>query len=106
MAAMNATVLPPLREVELGSGAALLAFGALYMALFFTLARATPGMKYAGLSLCTIDGHAPGRTQRCGRLLAMVLSLLPVGLGMIWAIFDEEHLSWHDRLSGTYLRRG
>jgi hypothetical protein len=22
-----------------------------------------------------------------------------------WAIFDEEHLSWHDRLSGTYLRK-
>jgi len=22
-----------------------------------------------------------------------------------WAIFDEEHLSWHDRLSRTYLRK-
>jgi len=23
-----------------------------------------------------------------------------------WALFDDEHLSWHDRISGTYLRRG
>jgi hypothetical protein len=48
----------------------------------------------------------PTREQRCARLVAMVLSVLPVGLGVAWAIFDEEHLSWHDRLSQTYLRRG
>jgi uncharacterized RDD family membrane protein YckC len=29
---------------------------------------------------------------------------LPVGVGMLWSIFDEDRLSWHDRLSGTYLR--
>jgi uncharacterized RDD family membrane protein YckC len=37
--------------------------------------------------------------------VALILSLLPVGLGVAWAIFDEDHLTWHDRLSGTYLRR-
>jgi hypothetical protein len=40
-----------------------------------------------------------------GRLLALVLSLLPVGLGVAWSIFDENHLSWHDRLSRTYLKK-
>ena len=35
----------------------------------------------------------------------MVLSLLPIGLGVAWSIFDEEHLSWHDRFSQTYLRK-
>jgi hypothetical protein len=29
-----------------------------------------------------------------------------VGLGVAWSIFDEQRLSWHDRLSGTYLRTG
>ena len=24
----------------------------------------------------------------------MVLSLLPVGLGVVWSVFDEDHLSW------------
>jgi hypothetical protein len=33
------------------------------------------------------------------------VSLLPVGLGMVWSVFDEDHLSWHDRLSETYLRK-
>jgi uncharacterized RDD family membrane protein YckC len=103
---LNAPALPSAREAELGSSAALLALAALYQAVFFTLGRATPGMRYANVSLRTFDGRTPGRTRRCGRLMAMALSLLPVGLGMVWALFDEEHLSWHDRLSGTYLRWG
>jgi hypothetical protein len=39
------------------------------------------------------------------RLGAMAVSLLPVGLGLVWSVFDEDHLSWHDRISRTYLRR-
>jgi hypothetical protein len=35
----------------------------------------------------------------------MALSLLPMGLGMVWAIFDEDNMSWHDRYSQTYLRQ-
>jgi len=26
-------------------------------------------------------------------------------LGVAWALFDEDHLCWHDRLSRTYLRK-
>ena len=63
-------------------------------------------MRYAGIGLCTFDDQRPTRAQRSGRLGALLLSLLPVGLGLAWAIFDEEHLSWHDRLSRTYPRRG
>jgi hypothetical protein len=37
--------------------------------------------------------------------MAMMLSVAPIGLGVMWAIFDEDHLSWHDRLSQTYLRK-
>jgi uncharacterized RDD family membrane protein YckC len=77
----------------------------LYQALFFTLAEATPGMRYARISLCTFDDEIPSRAQLRSRLVALLLSLLPLGLGIVWAIFDEEHLSWHDRLSRTYQRR-
>jgi hypothetical protein len=24
---------------------------------------------------------------------------------MVWAIFDEDNMSWHDRYSQTYLRQ-
>jgi len=97
--------LPGIREMEIAAAAALLIVAFLYQVLFFTLGEATPGMKYARLSLCTFDNRRPTRAQRCGRLGAFLLSLLPLGLGVAWSLFDENHLSWHDRISRTYLRK-
>jgi uncharacterized RDD family membrane protein YckC len=106
VAAVKAQVLPTIREIEVGVTVALAIIGVLYQALFFTLAKNTPGMKYARISMCTFDDQIPTRAQRLCRLGTLLLSLLPVGLGVAWAIFDEESLSWHDRLSRTYLRKG
>ena len=105
VAASNLKELPSLRMSEMGAGAALLVVGVLYQAIFFTLGEATPGMKYAQVSLCTFDDQSPTRAQRCSRMGALLLSLLPLGLGVAWALFDDDRLSWHDRLSKTYLRR-
>jgi uncharacterized RDD family membrane protein YckC len=33
------------------------------------------------------------------------LSLLAVGLGFWWAWFDRDRKTWHDRASGTVMRR-
>jgi uncharacterized RDD family membrane protein YckC len=105
LVASHAGQLPGPRAMELGAALALLAFGAAYQTLFFTLAKATPGMRYAGIGLCTLDGFSASRAQRCKRLLALPLSVLPVGLGLAWALFDDNRLTWHDRLSQTYLRK-
>lgn len=97
--------LPAMKTAELGAIAALLLAGILYNALFLVLGKATPGMGFARISLCTFDDECPSRAQLRGRLGAMLLSLLPVGLGVMWSVFDEDHLCWHDRLSRTYLRK-
>jgi uncharacterized RDD family membrane protein YckC len=97
--------LPGLRAIEFGAVLALLAAGTAYYAGFLTLTRATPGMRYAGIELNTFSGFRTTRAQRCRRLLAMLLSVLPLGLGVVWALFDEGQLTWHDRLSKTYLRK-
>jgi len=102
---VNADVLPNLREAEIWGGLVFAAIAVAYLAISYTLARATPGMKYALLSLRTFDGQTPTREQRCRRLGAFAFSMMPVGLGAVWALFDEQHLSWHDRWSGTYLVR-
>jgi uncharacterized RDD family membrane protein YckC len=83
----------------------LMLAGFLYNTLFLALGVSTPGMRYAGIALSTFDDEVPTRAQLRRRLGAMVLSLAPVGLGLVWAVFDEDHLSWHDRISQTYLRR-
>lgn len=104
-ATLNLKELPGIKEMTLGAAALLVLFGLLYQILFATLGKATPGMKCAHVSLRTLEDEEPTRAQRCGRLLALFLSLLPAGLGVLWALFDRDHLSLHDRLSGTCLRK-
>jgi uncharacterized RDD family membrane protein YckC len=91
--------------VALGAVVAILLAGLIYQTLFLTLAAATPGMRCARISFCTFDGQKPTRGQLCGRLGALLLSVVPVGLGVAWALFDDDRLCWHDRLSRTYLRK-
>lgn len=87
--------------------AAFLAFLATFVAyqwLFFRFGESTPGMMYAGIALCTLDDDNPTRPAMQRRVGALLLSALPLGMGLLWAVFDEDHLGWHDRISGTYQR--
>lgn len=102
---LHAKQMPGLHLAELGAVVAVLAISAAYQTLFLALTKATPGMRYAGIALCTFDGRSPSREQRSRRLTGLLLSVLPLGLGIVWALFDDDHLTWHDRLSKTYLRR-
>ncbi len=105
LAASNVSELPGLHALGFGAAIALLVIGVAYHACFMTLARATPGMRYAGIELNTFSGHTTTCGQRWGRLLALLLSVVPLGLGVVWALFDDDGLTWHDRLSMTYLRK-
>lgn len=105
MVLTNMQHLPAAKVTELAGVSVLLLVALLYQTLFLTLTDATPGMRYARISLCTFDGQIPSRAQLRNRLGALLLSVLPVGLGVAWVLFDDDHLSWHDQLSRTYLRR-
>ncbi|MGE0407426.1 MAG: RDD family protein [Candidatus Korobacteraceae bacterium] len=73
-----------------------------YLALVYT--GSTPGMRVSGLHLVSLDGATVPRAMRRSRSLGMLISCLPLGMGLAWALFDEDGLCWHDRLSHTYLR--
>ncbi len=62
----------------------------------------TPGMRFAGLRLVDFDGRRPDREQRGIRQVAGILSVLSAGLGLVWALVDEESLTWHDHISKTF----
>lgn len=96
--------LPGKRLSEILALFAFLGLAALYEWFFLTFAKVTPGMRYAQLSLCTFEEEVPTAPQIKARLKALLISVLPVGLGMLWSVFDEDQMSWHDRLSKTYLR--
>jgi uncharacterized RDD family membrane protein YckC len=66
----------------------------------------TPGMRFAGLRLVDFDGCKPDREQRGMRQIAGLLSLFSAGLGLLWALVDEESLTWHDHISKTFPTAG
>jgi len=101
------TAHPPTGRIALiATGFGLLLFGLLYQFLFLSFAEeGTPGMRYARIALCTFDDDNPTAEQMRMRIPAALLSALPAGLGLIWAIFDRDHLTWHDRMTRTYQRK-
>lgn len=104
VSSFNAAALPGPREMGISAVFGFVAAAVLYELMFLTLARSTPGMKYAQIVLTTFGNQQPTREQRQKRLAVTALSVLPVGLGLLWSLFDEERLCWHDRLSQTYLK--
>jgi uncharacterized RDD family membrane protein YckC len=98
------TSLPHGRVALIGACVTLFAMWLLYQLLFFTLTDATPGMRYAKIALCTFNDDNPSRSVLRGRIAALLLSALPLGLGFLWAVFDEDSLGWHDRITQTYQR--
>jgi uncharacterized RDD family membrane protein YckC len=101
----SCTAHPPAGKGAVGAAlVALLAVFIAYQWLFFRFGESTPGMRYARVALCTLDDNNPTRPAMQRRVGALLLSALPLGLGLLWAVFDEDHLGWHDRISGTYQR--
>ena len=101
----SCTAHPPSGRTALVAGfLAFLGSFVAYQWLFFRFGESTPGMMYAGIALCTLNDDNPTRPAMQRRVGALLLSALPLGLGLLWAVFDEDHLGWHDRISGTYQR--
>lgn len=102
--ALCSTSLPHGRVAVIAGGVTLFAMWLLYQLLFFSLTDATPGMRYVRIALCTFNDENPTRAVLRGRIAAVLLSALPLGLGFLWAVFDEDSLGWHDRITQTYQR--
>jgi uncharacterized RDD family membrane protein YckC len=79
-------------------------FWLLFQYIFLVYRRATPGMNFAGLELCTFEGKATTMFERQSRAAASALSGFSMGLGYFWALVDEDRVGWHDRISRTHLR--
>ncbi|HKM81253.1 MAG TPA: RDD family protein [Candidatus Acidoferrum sp.] len=74
-----------------------------YFALFTIFGGTTPGMMVRGLQVASFSGESPTSRQYFLRALGYLLSAGTLFLGFLWAIWDEDALTWHDRLSRTYL---
>jgi uncharacterized RDD family membrane protein YckC len=74
-----------------------------YFALFTVFGGTTPGMMLRGLHVVSFSGEAPSPRQTLWRSVGYMLSAGTFFMGFLWALWDEDALTWHDRLSHTYL---
>ncbi|MCF7749418.1 RDD family protein [Bacillus subtilis subsp. subtilis] len=77
----------------------------LYATLSWRRGGQTLGMRPWRLQVTTPDGSAPTRTQLWLRYSVGTVSVLLGGLGLWWSLIDRQRLTWHDRASGTRVRR-
>lgn len=75
----------------------------LYFGLFTLLSGTTLGMQMRGLSVVAMDGGLPDTRHLIWRSIGYLLSAGTLLLGFIWALWDEDHLTWQDRISHTYV---
>jgi uncharacterized RDD family membrane protein YckC len=74
-----------------------------YFALFTIFGGTTPGMMMRNLQVTSFSGEPPTPRQMLLRSAGYILSAGTFFLGFLWAMWDEDQLTWHDRLSRTYL---
>lgn len=74
-----------------------------YFALFTIFGGTTPGMMMRGLQVVSFSGEPPAPRQMLLRSVGYLLSAGTFFLGFLWAMWDSDELTWHDRLSRTYL---
>ena len=74
-----------------------------YFALFTIFGGTTPGMMLRHLQVTSFCGEPPTPRQMLLRSMGYMLSAGTFFLGFLWSMWDEDQLTWHDRLSRTYL---
>lgn len=74
----------------------------LYFTWSWTNGRCTLPMQTLGLKLITATGEDLSAATAATRALLAIPSVL-FGVGFLWAIFDRDSQTLHDRLSGTRL---
>jgi len=62
----------------------------------------TVGMRWTRLRLLNFDGRKATTEECLLRVLGTAISMASVGLGHLWALFDEENLAWQDHISKTF----
>lgn len=72
-----------------------------FFGLFWTRRGQTLGMASWRLRVEREDGTLLDWVDTVRRLGWSLVSLLPLGLGFLWILFDPGRRAWHDRLSRT-----
>jgi uncharacterized RDD family membrane protein YckC len=81
----------------------LLAICFFYYAGFWVRGGQTLGLRTWRMKVVNKHGGSITWALALKRFAYAWLSLLCLGLGFLWVLYDRDKLAWHDRLSGTKL---
>ncbi|MSV29805.1 MAG: RDD family protein [Bryobacterales bacterium] len=94
--------LPAGRNTGLAFAGVLAVITLFYAALWSLAGGGTAGMRLMRLQTINFDGFPPDSRERGIRFFGVLLSYASGGLGLLWALVDEESLAWHDHISKTF----
>ncbi|WP_052480886.1 RDD family protein [Gilvimarinus agarilyticus] len=79
---------------------------AVFTLVFWLIKAATPGKLLLRAYIVDATSLAkPAPWQLLVRYLGYYLSLLPLGLGFLWILWDPRKQGWHDKLARTLVIR-
>lgn len=81
-------------------GLGFLAAGAIF-STFWALVGQTPGMRFLSIRLTHHGSRDITLKLAIRRFLAVIVSVIPLGLGFLVVLRDPSRRAWHDRLTGT-----
>ena len=74
-----------------------------YFGLLTALTFSTPGLTWMGIEVRNMEGWPPAPRESFLRAFGYLVSLSALMMGFFWALVDSDGLTWHDRISGTFL---
>ncbi len=84
---------------------ALLAVTAAYFVVSWSRGGQTIGMRAWRLRVLAMPDGALTLPRALARFAASLLSLLALGIGFLWCLFEPERRGWHDLLAGSRVVR-
>ena len=89
------------KSAMLGMGSVLVLIFLAYIGTFTALGARTLGMDHERLQVVSYQGNPITSREAHLRSFGYLVSLGCFGLGFLWALFDPEQLTWHDKISRT-----
>lgn len=83
----------------------LWAVAGLYAGLSWRRGGQTMGMRAWRLRVVDANGSSPAARTVALRYAVATLSLLALGVGFAWALFEPQRRTWHDLAAGTVVVR-
>ncbi len=74
---------------------------AVYFVVFWSTTGQTLGMRVLRIKVVRGDAQPLSWVTGLLRYVGYVLSLISLGLGLLWVIWDPRRQGWHDKIAGT-----